>query len=639
MDGRPRFRQAVPVPPRPLLGLVLILAAGQITLRGAPEADPLAHLRPGHPRLLATGDDWINVRGRIAADPAAAALHLGLLRVAQRALDEPVAGRELQGRRLLGVSRRVLGRVLDLAYAWRMTGDPAFARRAEAEMLAVAAFSDWNPSHFLDVGEMTTALALGYDWTEEALALESRAVIKRAIIEKGLRPGLDPKAEHNWWHVAEHNWNQVCWGGLTLGALTIADDDPALARQVLALARAHIGHGLKPYVPDGIYPEGPSYWSYGTSFQVMLDAALASALGDDWGLRAAPGFLGSAGAFVQLIGPSGRYYNFSDGAEAPAFQPALYWFARQTGDPGLLAANDRVLRDPAAGLDAAVADRLAVLALLWWPDRPGTAVPRLPLRWSGDGPNPVAVFRESWTDPRTLYLALKAGAAVVNHGHMDAGSFVLEADGVRWAVELGAQDYYSLESNHVDLWNMAQDSQRWDVYRIGPFTHNTLTIDGRRHRVDGRARIIGFSAQPADARAVLDLTPVFAGAAAYAHRGFRLLPDRGVLVQDELRGLTPGARVRWTMATRAEVTCDGGTATLRQEGEVLQAQLVGSPEAAFTVAPADPPADGFNAANPGVSLLTATFTAPADGSLRIAVVLTPGSHAGGAPRLVPLASW
>ncbi|HND60768.1 MAG TPA: heparinase II/III family protein [Opitutaceae bacterium] len=627
------------MPPRPLLGLVLALSAGLLVLRGSGEPDPLAHLRPGHPRLLATGEDWTALRGRITSDPTAAALHLGVLHAAQTVLEEPVARRELRGRRLLGVSRLVLGRVLNLAYAWRMTGDVAFARRAEAEMLAVAEFSDWNPSHFLDVGEMTTALALGYDWTEEALPPASRAAIKRAIIEKGLRPGLDGKAEHNWWHVAEHNWNQVCWGGLTLGAITIAEDDPALARQVLALTRAHIGHGLKPYVPDGIYPEGPSYWSYGTSFQVVLDAALASALGDDWNLPAAPGFLASAGAFVQLIGPTGRYYNFSDGAEAPAFQPALYWFARQTGDPGLLAANDRVLHDPAAGINAAVDDRLVVLALLWWPDRTAPAAPRLPLRWSGDGPNAVAVFRESWTDPRALYLALKGGAAVVNHGHMDAGSFVLEADGVRWAVELGAQDYYSLESKHVDLWNMAQNSQRWDVFRIGPFTHNTLTIDGQRHRVEGRARILDFSANPADARAVLDLTPVFAGAAAYAHRGFRVLPDRRVLLQDELRGLTPGARVRWAMATRAEVTSAGGSATLRQEGQTLQAQLIGANDVTFAVVPAEPPADGFNAPNPGVSLLTATFTAPPDGSLRIAVVLAPGARAAASPRLVPLASW
>jgi hypothetical protein len=38
-------------------------------------------------------------------------------------------------------------------------------------MLAAAAFSDWNPSHFLDVAEMTAALAIGYDWLYEEVSL------------------------------------------------------------------------------------------------------------------------------------------------------------------------------------------------------------------------------------------------------------------------------------------------------------------------------------------------------------------------------------------------------------------------------------------------------------------------------------
>ena len=30
-------------------------------------------------------------------------------------------------------------------------------------MLAIAQFADWNPSHFLDVAEMTMGMAIGYD--------------------------------------------------------------------------------------------------------------------------------------------------------------------------------------------------------------------------------------------------------------------------------------------------------------------------------------------------------------------------------------------------------------------------------------------------------------------------------------------
>lgn len=644
MDASPSPGQTCPVSPRNLPKLLTLVAlclgsALPMPAQTAPATDPLATLRPGHPRLLVRASDWTQIRQRIAADPLARAFHDGLIAQARQVLTVPPARYDKRGRRLLGVSRDVVGRVLGLAYAYRTTDDPAFARRAEAEMLAAAGFPDWNPSHFLDAGEMTAALALGCDWLDDALTPESRAAIRQAIITKGLRPGLDPADAHNWWHVADHNWNQVCWGGLSLGALLIADDDPALARQVLDLTRQRIGNGLKPYAPDGVYPEGPIYWSYGTTYQVLLNAALASALGTDWDLAATPGFLASAGAFAQTIGPSGSFYNFSDGVERPMFQPALFWFARRVGDLGLLASELRLLRQSSESLNAALGDRFAVLTMLWWPDKPATIVPpALPLRWLGRGPNPLAVFRESWTDSAALYLALKGGAAELNHAHMDAGSFILEADGVRWAIELGMQDYFSLESKNVDLWNRAQDSQRWQVHRLNHRTHNLITIDDQPHRVAGHGRITHFSAADANPHAIVDVTEVYAGQAATARRGYRLLPGRRVLIQDELTGLRPGSVVRWQMATRAAIAANQGTAVLTQDGRTLHAQVL-APAATFTVASGEPPADGFNAPNPGVRLLIATATAPADGTLRLAVLLTPGTTAPVAPDLNPLEAW
>jgi len=644
MDASASPTQACPVSPRCLPALLTLAAlclgaASTMSAQTASAADSIATLRAGHPRLLVHATDWAQIRQRIAADPLARVFHDGLIAQARQTLAEPPSRYEKRGRRLLGVSREIVGRVLGLAYAYRTTDDPAFARRAEAEMLAAAAFPDWNPSHFLDVGEMTAALALGCDWLDDALTPDARNAIRQAIIAKGLRPGLDPTDANNWWHVADHNWNQVCWGGLSLGALLIADGDPALARQVLDLTRNFISYGLKPYAPDGVYPEGPSYWAYGTTYQVILNAALASALGTDWNLSAAPGFLASAGAFAQTIGPSGRFYNFSDGGERPMFQPALFWFARQTGDRGLLASELRLLQSSDAALAAALRDRFAVLTMLWWPDKPATIVPpALPLRWLGRGPNPLAVFREAWTDPAALYLALKGGAAELNHAHMDAGSFILEADGVRWAVELGMQDYHSLESKNVDLWNRAQESQRWQVHRLNHRTHNLVTIDDQPHRVAGHGRITHFSAADANPHAIVDVTDVYAGQAATARRGYRLLPDRRVLIQDELTGLKPGSVVRWQMATRAEIATDLSAATLTQDGRTLHARVL-APDASFAVASAEPPADGINAPNPGVRLLVATATAPADGTLRFAVLFAPGANAPAAPALEPLAAW
>lgn len=601
----------------PLLVLAVLLGLGFPPAR----AGELTGLRPAHPRLLATAEDWMLLRQRLAAEPDLAAYHDALLAAARAELDRPPARYEMTGKRLLTVSRAVVQRVLLLAYAWRTTGEAPFARRAEAEMLAVAAFPDWNPAHFLDVGEATAALAIGYDWTFEALAPAARATIRAAIVELGLRPGLRVSHSGKSWSNAKNNWNQVCFGGLTLGALAVADEEPAVAAAVLRDARAGIRHGLAPYAPDGVYPEGPSYWAYGTGYQVLLITALESALGTDWDLPASPGFLASAGAYLQCTGPSGLHYNFADGGERAAFEPAVFWFARQLHDPGLLVFARRMLASPKLTAAAVRSNRFAPLAALWWPPAGSAgAATALPLRWTGQGPNPVAVARTSWTDPDALFLALKGGAAELNHAHMDAGSFVLEAGGVRWAVDLGAQSYESLESKGVDLWNRRQDSQRWTVYRLNNFSHNTLTLGGRLHRVDGHASLRGFS--PGADDAVVDLTPVFAGSAARVARTFSLPAGPAVLIADELRGLAPATPVRWQLATRAAVGLAGRTATLRQDGRTLTVEVLAPMSAAFQVQPASAPADDYNAPNPGVQLLTLTVPAPADGALDLQVRLT-----------------
>jgi hypothetical protein len=408
---------------------------------------------------------------------------------------------------------------------------------------------------------------------------------------------------------------------MTLGALAVAEDEPELARQILARAKEGIAHGLKPYAPDGVYPEGPGYWSYGTSFQVLMIAALESALGTDWGLRASPGFTASAQALLQQVGPTGLLFNFSDCREPATLEPALLWFARESGDARWLAPHlpllDAMLRRAES---AGETRRLLPLAAVWWPDKwvPGAA--SLPRHWTGDGPNPIAVFRSSWSDPNALYLAVKGGSAGLNHAHMDAGSFVFERDGVRWARDLGMQEYESLESKGIDLWNRRQDSQRWQVFRLNNRSHNTLTIEGRLHAIAGNARIVGFSAAAPEPYATIDLSSIFKDQAQRVRRRFTVLGERGVLVQDEIEGLASGTPVRWAMVTAAEVTASGALATLREKGHALSVRLL-EPEGAFEVIPADPPKDAFNAPNPERRILTLTARPRRDGTLRIGVQL------------------
>ncbi len=76
-----------------------------------------------------------------------------------------------------------------------------------------------------------------------------------------------------------HNWNQVCNGGLTIGALAIGDEEPELCGKILHHALTSVQLAMRSYAPDGGWGEGPGYWGYATSYNVTMLACLESAAG------------------------------------------------------------------------------------------------------------------------------------------------------------------------------------------------------------------------------------------------------------------------------------------------------------------------------------------------------------------------
>ena len=85
----------------------------------------------------------------------------------------------------------------------------------------------------------------------------------------------------------------------------------------------------------------------------------------------------------------------------------------------------------------------SALDLLWYDTSAASPdAVHLPLEAVFTGVN-VGFLRTSWTNPDALWLAAKGGDNHANHSHLDLGSFVFEAGGVRWAEDLGS-DYYNL---------------------------------------------------------------------------------------------------------------------------------------------------------------------------------------------------
>ena len=475
-----------------------------------------------HPRLLLKAGEEAQIAEMIGRDASMMRVHRAIVAESDKVLDLPPVERVVKGRRLLHTSREALRRIFWLSYSYRMTGNDAYADRAIDEMLAVSAFSDWNPSHFLDVGEMVMAVAIGYDWLYDHMTEAERRTVSQAIYEKGFIPA--DNEDYAGFYNLDNNWNQVCCGGLLYGALATYEDRPELSAELINVYVKSVPFALRSYAPDGGYPEGFHYWGYGTSFQVMMIAALESALGTDMGLCSYPGFLESS-AFVQFMtAPSGISYNFSDAVPYAPCNPMMFWFASKNGDMSRVwlekQSIDRLPDDFMGNVSRLFSEYRLLPSLLIFcskVDMDSIVPPEENSRFF-NGKTPVYVYREGWDSPDDAYLGVKGGSPLTSHSHLDAGSFVYEYDGVRWSIELGMQDYHSLESVGVKLWDGHQGGQRWEVFRLDNVSHSTLTINGEHHLVksfvpvaetwDGRAR----------KGARLDMSSAFGPAIAAAER-------------------------------------------------------------------------------------------------------------------------
>ena len=573
---------------------------------------------PGpHPRLLMRAGE----EPQVQAESLFARADSVIVAFSDETLTQPPVERTMVGRRLLHTSRAALKRIFWLGYTYRVHGGEAYARRAIDEMLAVSAFSDWNPAHFLDVGEMTMAAAIGYDWLYEKMTPAERKTVAQAIIDKGLKPALNPNDA--WFYTSEINWNSVCNAGMVYGALAVWEEDPEFCRSMLEKSLESNKLAYHAYEGGG-YPEGYNYWGYGTSFQIMLEAAVERAFPSKTG-HLPDDFLASS-EFIRFTStPAGNSYSFSDSYRKANGQYMQAWMFTRTGDPTLLYPEMRIMED--TDYRRLCEERLFPMLLISLGKAPGFEIsPPEGHYYQCGGTTPIFVYRGGWLSREDDYLGVKGGLTMSSHSHCDQGSFYFESDGVTWATDLGMQDYNSLETAGVDLWDMTQDSERWSVFRIGPFSHNILTVNGHTPKVNHPAAFSRTWTPEEGARhirigAEMDLTELYTEdldackRAVYLQYGYLNIVDL-IEAGDSL------CTVRWAMCTEAEPTLRDGQIVLQADGKqrTLSVTASGSPFGLTphiwptTYDPAAPDVDGMqylhetDVANPGTALVGYTFT-------------------------------
>jgi hypothetical protein len=534
---------------------------------------------------------------------------------------EPPVPFRITGPRMLRNCQEILDRVTTLLFAWRFTGIKTYRLRALIELRSAAGFPHWNPDHFLDTAELCTAFGIAYDWLRPSTSGDEMDFVRDALVEKGLRAGLKAYAEKAWWLEHRFNWNNVCHGGLAIGALAVADEEPEIAERLLSTAVEKLPLSMANFEPDGAWQAGPDYWEYTARYTALFIDALQTALGRDFHLKT-PG-LGKTGWFpVHCAGPADLYFNFADAAPESGAKASLFWLGGQFGIAGLIRETHRQLEK-----HLSAGEPIDPFHAVWY--RPDMAsVPLPPEGAAFSGPETVFI-RSGWNDPASTFVGFKGGTNRADHGHLDLGSFVLDMLGERWAFDLGRDDY-----DLPGYWETAEGGGRWEYFRLNNFSHNTLTLNGDLQRADAAAPVLWRRFSKMRSFAVADLSAAYVPHARSVLRGVALLDGGTFLVQDEIEWNGHRGSAVWNLMTDAAVDPSGGAARLAKAGQTIHCRILSPETASFGVSSArrEPP----EAANEGFQQLRIECRA-GRGKTVIAVLIS--ARPDPKTEVIPLREW
>ena len=599
---------------------ILVIERDEVPFSADVEPDYSGLTAEGHPRVIFSNEDFAKIRKVMKKNDAVAKLHEHTLLLADDAVakgDTLKFKLDASNKRLLSVSRRALADLLPCAYAYRMTGEAKYLQRVEKVILDVCSFSSWNPKHYLDVAEMAAGVSLAYDWLYHDLDPAVKAEAVRALRDYALKTSR--KKEDMWWYQRIGNWNQVCNGGLVCAALAIYEHCPDLAQEVIddaVLTNRPAIEGI--YGPDGAYPEGPAYWKFGTLYQVVLLTAFESTLGTDFGLHRAPGFMKTGSYKIFSTGATGKHFNFADNGPGVSSNIPLWYFAAKLQDPSMMFSELPLLESPKYRSEEHRG--YVPLAIKFAMDMDMSSVEMSKERfYSAQGHVPVMMCRTGW-GKKDLYLGIKGGVDGGLHGHMDGGTFVYDAYGVRWAMDYHRQGYSTVENGIRALGgrlaNMSQKSLRWRLFRLNCRQHNTLTVNDKDHNVKGLVEMISTENTSDRMGATFNLAPLFWGDLSKAERTAAICYDKYLEIKDVLAAPSDRpAHVRWTMVTEGKPEIAPEGIVLTKNGIRMLLKAEGAP-VSYRIWSSDPqdydsPLKHLDAPNPGTYICGYEIDLPA----------------------------
>lgn len=465
-------------------------------------------------------------------------------------------------------ARTIKDRILSLGFVYFKTGNEEYAKRACSEVLNACTF-DWkSKTSPLGMAEMAFVVALGYDWLYDCYSDEELALIENALMEKAIIPYYNYMMEKVWWGTVESNWNIVCNGGILSAIIALDGKAGALGDEAFAIGLENINSMMPLFGPDGAWEEGLMYWRFTTEYFANFMSTLINYAGTDFGYCEWDG-VDEIGYYPYYMTGAKNGFSYSDCIIRRENPPQVFWLASYFGDTAL--AGLRINHMNKYKLGGEVRD------ILWYNGEKSEPVLE---KDKSFGRVEAFCMRDTHENTDGVFLAGKGGQLGISHSHFDAGSFVLDALGTRFVMDLGWEDY----SNPVE--------DRYQLYRNRAEGHNTLVINpsaGYDQVRDTVSKISAFESGVNSAYAVLDLTPAYKDAIDIK-RGFYFdRVNKSVLLQDEIV-LDKESDIWWFVHTEADITLseDGKTAVFTIGEKQLNVKLLGTNDYSFKVMDAKP---------------------------------------------------
>ena len=605
-------------------------------------------LKPGeriaHPRMFADADKLSELRQLIQTDDNVKKWYQGVKNRAEVGFttQPPIWTFDADGSMLARV-RQVMDKIEQWVMVYQMETDPNIKKKyldrtwKEIEYISTE-WPDWDYMHFLDPSEMARCVAFAYDWMYDGWTEAQRKAIRDVIKKNALMPAYESYKGYGnvTWVKLENNWSLVCHGSMIIAALATFDDDPDFNAQIIEWATRSWENVMYQFAPEGAWEEGVTYWNFGIRYFIPTLDVMNWFLGTDYGYFDNVEGMPRTGYYPPyMTGPVGQF-NYHDAGEGFEKTEAHFWMAKRLNDPDL--GGYRMTQILQGNSDTSIYD------MLWYDPEYCNMDVDLPRDALFDARVTTATFRNNWTDRGALFGGIHGAYNNVNHGHIDVGTFVIDALGVRWASDLGS-DSYALPGYMSNP----------NIYRRRAEGHNTVVVDlpGRKDgdryydQEPGATGVVeSYVSKDKGGFVIMDISQTNKKMES-AKRGMFMLPGREqILVQDEIHLKSPGD-VYWFMHTRTDVklSADGRSAVLTFGGKTMQVNLVSEdPTLKFGVMAAQPwnnfpIVDGQNQ-NKGIQKLYIHGEEKTD--FHVAVVFTPlpdPSIEAEVPAWQPMSEW